>query len=144
MQEITPQGTNMHVAASGNLQAPGNSEGFRSAGSAEIHVGGCGANLAHHGVPQVFQQVPSMDVLPRLWQHQVGHHAEPPFEGPVNLDQQQQRLQHDTSDRLLAARLEPVVPRLAEYHLASPAPAGSTILQLVSQAGLVIGDILII
>ena len=142
-REITPQGMNTHEATTGNLQAQGNSEGFRSAGSAEIHVGGCGANLAHHGVPQVYQQVPSMTVLPPSWQHQVGHHAEQPFAGPVNLDQQLQPQPLDTDDRLLAARLSGVV-RLAEYHLAAPAPAGSHILQLVSQAGLEIGDFLMI
>ena len=33
---------------------------------------------------------------------------------------------------------------LAEYHLAVPAPAGSQVLQLVSQAGFQIGDLLLI
>ena len=84
-----------------------------------------------------------MNVLPPSWQHQVGHHAEQRFAGPVNLDQQQQSPQHDTNDRLPAARLS-VVPRLAEYHLAVPAPAGSRVLQLVSQAGLEIGDFLML
>ena len=36
-QEITPQVTNIHVTTSGNMLAGGNSEGFRSAGSAEVH-----------------------------------------------------------------------------------------------------------
>ena len=144
MQEIAPQSSNMHVAASGNLQAQGNSEGFRSAGSAEIHVGGCGANLAHHGVTQAFQQVPSMNVLPASWQHQVGHSTEQPFAGPVGLNQQQQQPPPlDANNQLLAERLSDV-PRLAEYHLAAPAPAGSRILQLVSQAGLKEGDFLFI
>ena len=84
-----------------------------------------------------------MNVLPAFWQHQVGHHAEQPFAGPVNLDQQQKPPQQDTNDRLPAARLSGV-PRLAEYHIAVPAPAGSRILQLVSQAGLEIGDFLMI
>ena len=103
---------NVHEAATGNLQAPGNSEGFRSAGSAEIHVGGCGANLAHHGMPQAFQQVPSMNVLPASWQHQVGHSAEQPFAGPVGLNQQQPP-PLDANNQLLAERLSDV-PRLAE------------------------------
>ena len=85
-----------------------------------------------------------MNVLPASWQHQVGHHAEQPFAGSVNLDQQQQQPpQHDTNDRSSAARLS-FVPRLAEYHLAVPAPAASRILQLVSQAGLEFGDFLML
>ena len=87
MEGVMPQATKTHVTTSGNLLAGGNSEGFRSAGSAELHCGGCGANLAHHGVTPVFHPVHSMNVLPAAWQHQVGHSAEQSVAGPVGLSQ---------------------------------------------------------
>ena len=73
----------------------------------------------------------------------IGDSAEQPFARPVGLNQQQQPPPHDANNQLLAERLSDV-PRLAEYHLAAPAPAGSRILQLVSQAGLKEGDFLLI
>ena len=84
-----------------------------------------------------------MNVLPAAWQHQVGHSSEQPFAGPSGLNQHELQPQQDANINLLRATVNQVQP-LSEYHLAVLAPAGSQVLQLVSQAGLKIGDLLLI
>ena len=84
-----------------------------------------------------------MQVLPAAWQRHVSLAHEPPF-----ADAHQQ--QADASDPLANARAPPRAEEarkaapLAEYHMASPAAAGATVLQLVSQSGLQVGDLLLI
>ena len=58
------------------------------------------------------------------------------------MSQQQQQQQHANINVPVNAQSH--VQPLAQYHLAVPAPAGSQVLQLVSQAGLQIGDLLLI
>ena len=53
---------------------------------------------------------------------------------------QQQQQQHAQVPVNAQSHVQP----LAEYHLAVPAPASSQVLQLVSQAGLQVGDLLLI
>ena len=96
---------------------------------------------------RMYAEQESMKVLPAAWQHQVPEAFEAQF-----ADGQQHRA--DASDPLanaqgpprktLLAEGERQAAPLAEYHLAAPAVAGATVLQLVSQSGLQIGDFLLI
>ena len=65
MQASAPQVSSVQVEIVGNMPAGGVSEGFQSTGSAAAH----GAILTGQMVSQVFQQVPSMNVVPAAWQH---------------------------------------------------------------------------
>ena len=103
-------------------------EECQSAGSAPAHM-----------QIRMFREQTSMKVLPAAWQHQVPQAFEAPFSGG-----QAQHPRGAAEDDKVPVNIQSHAAPLAEYHLAVPAPAGSTVLQLVSQAGLQIGDLLLI
>ncbi len=82
-------------------------------------------------VPQSVQVLP-----PAAWRQHAPNMHEPQFAFASGFEDAQ------GPDALHAALPVQKAARLAEYALSSPAPAGSTILQLVSQSGLEIGDLL--
>ena len=98
------------------------------------------ANMQGPQAMRIFHEQASMRVVPAAWQHQVPHVFETPFSGGHHAQQQQPQQQDDR----VPVNIQSHVAPLAEYHLAVPAPAGSQVLQLVSQAGLQIGDLLLI
>ena len=96
----------------------------------------------HHAQQQEYAPQESMQVLPAAWRHHVPVGHEMPFAaGPQQQDAEGPHALNRAPPRPEEARR---AAPLAEYHLASPAAEGSTILQLVSQSGLQVGDHLLI
>ena len=95
----------------------------------------------HLAQQQEYAPQESMQVLPAAWRHHVPVGHEMPFAtGPQSDAERPDALNRAPPRPEEARKAAP----LAEYHLASPAAAGSKILQFVTQQGLEVGDHLLI
>ncbi len=105
----------------------------------EFQSAGSGPALVQN--TRTYAEQESMKVLPDAWRHRVPDAFEAQFAGEEPpADAQRPTRKTPLAEGGPQAHAAP----LAEYHLAVSAPAGSTVLQLVSQAGLQIGDMLLI
>ena len=100
----------------------------------------------HHIQAEQAYEPPSIQVLPTAaWRHHVPQGHEVPFASghDFGLNAPRQEDAPRPAETPIPLPIRKAAP-LAEYTLSSPAPAGSIVLQLVSQSGLEIGDMLLI
>ena len=134
VHEAGPLGSHLNVPRQAQVKAGPHIdmlEEFRSADSMQ----------EPHHAQQEYAPQESMQVLPAAWRHHVPVGHEMPFAtGPQSDAERPDALNRAPPRPEEARKAAP----LAEYNLASTAAAGSTILQLVTQTGLNIGDLLMI